>query len=62
MRRIRRIWSEFLTFLPSFFLYIRPKYSGCSGALDMVLINWVDRVHKLREELCEDTLAYDMEF
>lgn len=24
--------------------------------------NYLHRVHRLREELCDDTLAYDLEF
>ena len=65
MRRIRHIWSMFsLSLSLSFSLFgfgfgvggwVLEFGYGCAD------IKWY-RVHKLREELCEDTLAYDLEF
>ena len=56
MRRIRRIWSEF-----------SPILSFCLFLVSMVLEAdrggcLTGRSQKLRTELCEDTLAYDLEF
>jgi len=38
------------------------EYVSGGSCADVLIANDLCRVHRMREELCDDTLAYDLEF